>query len=149
MAQGQTLQKPFCRKARRSRKAAMDSCSCDDWPAPLELILWSWGVASLLYWVWSAGRSLMKICTRSAAAKTYEEAPVQTRQATAAQDIVQRRSNVPEAPPAVIYAVPNARRSYHLSSECWHLKEATHEAVKYALCKDCAKLQRRLQSNLQ
>ena len=140
----------------------MDSCSCDDWPAPLELILWSWGVASLLYWVWSAGRSLMKICTRSAAAKTYEEAPVQTRQATAAeeapvqtrqataaQDIVQRRSNVPEAPPALIYAVPNARRSYHLSSECWHLKEATHEAVKYALCKDCAKLQRRLQSNLQ
>ena len=162
----------------------MQTCSCEDWLSPLELSLWSLGVVSLMYWAWSAVRSVMKLCTRSASVKTCHEAQVQQSQSTAAQhivhhfganmtpvvqprdavmeahiaggmtatvqveDTVMHRGSVPEALPEAVYAVPDARRSYHLSSTCSHLKGATHNVVKYSLCKDCVKKQRRLQRTL-
>ena len=135
----------------------MQTCSCEDWLSPLELSLWSLGVVSLMYWAWSAVRSVMKLCTRSASVKTCHEAQVQQSQSTAArgmtatvqvEDTVMHRGSVPEALPEAVYAVPDARRSYHLSSTCSHLKGATHNVVKYSLCKDCVKKQRRLQRTL-
>ena len=132
------------RKAGRSSssKAAMALSSWSEglcFLERLQLPLLCLGVVTLLHMLWSACKSLkQKLSRRSKTVQTdavmQDEAQVTTQQINEGQEIVQRRSiPLPEA----VYAVPVAGRSYHLSSQCGHLKNAQN-VVKYSVCKDCS-----------
>ena len=146
------------RKAGRSSssKAAMALSSWSEglcFLERLQLPLLCLGVVTLLHMLWSACKSLkQKLSGRSETVQTAAvmEDDAQVKQqmdlklqqinskldalANEGQEIVQRRSvPLPEA----VYAVPVAGRSYHLSSQCWHLKNAQN-VVKYSFCKDCS-----------
>ena len=157
VAQALAATKHTCRKAgRSSSKAAMALSSWSEglcFLERLQLPLLCLGVVTLLHMLWSACKSLkQKLSGRSetvqTAAKMEDEAQVKQQidlklqqinskldtLANEGQEIVQRRSTpLPEA----VYAVPVAGRGYHLSSQCWHLKNAQN-VVKYSVCKDCS-----------